>query len=157
MRCILLFLLLPCFAFSQAKEIFCADSLISFGKQQLGVKYNFGSMDPGRGFDCSGFVYYVFGHFNVKVPRSSREYSSAGSTIPKDSCRPGDIIVFTGTNVRIRKPGHVGIVVSRAGEELRFIHSSSGKKHRQVVISSFTESPYYQSRFIKIVRFNPLP
>lgn len=73
-----------------------------------------------------------------------------------DSAQVGDVIVFTGTNARNRNPGHVGIVISKKGEELKFIHSSSGKKHGGVVISSFTESPYYLKRYLKVVRIVPV-
>jgi murein DD-endopeptidase / murein LD-carboxypeptidase len=131
-----------------------ADSLISFAKRQLGVKYKYGSTNPKAGFDCSGFVYYVFEHFSIKVPRASMDYEKAGKIIPADSCKAGDIIVFTGTNIKNRKPGHVGIIISNTGSELNFIHSSSGHKRVGVIITNFKDSPYYQSRFIKIVRLS---
>jgi murein DD-endopeptidase / murein LD-carboxypeptidase len=135
-----------------AQERISADSLLSFAKTQLGVKYKYGSINPKVGFDCSGFVYYVFGHFKIKVPRASMDYEKVGKIISPDSCRAGDIIVFTGTNIKNRKPGHVGIVISNSGNELNFIHSSSGHKRVGVIITNFKDSPYYQSRFIKIVR-----
>ncbi len=134
------------------KDSIREDSLLKFCKKHLGTNYQYASCDPSGGFDCSGFVYYVFSHFNVKVPRSSSEFSSFGKTIPTESARPGDVIVFTGTDVKKRSPGHVGIVISNPGEELQFIHSSSNKKHSGVKISSFKESPYYKGRFLKIVR-----
>ena len=62
------------------------------------------------------------------------------------------MIVFTGTNIKNRKPGHVGIIISRLGEELTFIHSSSNKKKSGVKISTYKESPYYEKRFLKVVR-----
>ena len=135
---------------SQSDSV-AADSLIAYGKKYLGVKYKYGSIDPSRGFDCSGFVYHVFLHYNLKVPRASMDYEQAGKIIPLDSCQPGDVIVFTGTNAKIRKPGHVGIILSKPGEEIQFIHSSSGKKRNGVIVSNFKESPYYRERFIKVV------
>jgi lipoprotein Spr len=132
------------------------DSITSFSKKQLGVKYKWAHSSPKSGFDCSGFVYYVFDHFNVKVPRASMDYEKAGRIISPDSCLPGDIIVFTGTNSKIRRPGHVGIVLSNPGEELTFIHSSSGTKNNGVIISSFQKSPAYKKRFIKIVRLTSI-
>jgi len=133
-----------------------SDSIITFSKKQLGVKYKWAHSSPKSGFDCSGFVYYVFDHFNVKVPRASMDYEKAGRIISPDSCLPGDIIVFTGTNSKIRRPGHVGIVLSNPGEELTFIHSSSGTKNNGVIISSFQKSPAYKKRFIKIVRLTSI-
>ena len=80
------------------------------------------------------------------------DYEKKGQIIKIDSARKGDVIVFTGTKPKNRRPGHVGIVISEPGEELKFIHSSSGKKANGIIITSFATSPYYQSRFIKIVR-----
>ncbi|MGZ3863892.1 MAG: C40 family peptidase [Bacteroidia bacterium] len=138
-----------CASFSQTVN---ADSLVLFAKKHIGTRYKYGSTDPKKGFDCSGFVYYTFGHFNVKVPRASMDYEKAGRVVSVDSCRAGDVIVFTGTNIKNRAPGHVGIVVSNNEKELNFIHSSSGRKGVGVIITNFKDSPYYQSRFIKIVR-----
>lgn len=128
------------------------DSLVAFAKKLLGTRYCYANCTPQKGFDCSGFVYYVYGHFNMKVPRASMDYEKQGKIVDPDSARPGDIIVFTGTNAKVKKPGHVGIILSEPGEEMTFIHSSSGKKANGVIISSYTCSPYYKHRFIKIVR-----
>lgn len=128
------------------------DSLLLFCKKQIGTNYKYASCTPNSGFDCSGFVYYVFNHFKVNVPRSSSDFIKTGKTIHPDSCIAGDVIVFTGTNAKNRNAGHVGIVISNFGEELQFIHSSSNKKHSGVKISSYKESPYYEKRFLKIVR-----
>jgi len=131
-----------------------SDSLVVFAKKHMGIKYRYASASPKVGFDCSGFVYYVFDHFNIKVPRASMDYENAGKLIHPDSCKTGDIIVFTGTNTKNRTPGHVGIILSNKDGELNFIHSSSGQKRVGVIITNFSASPYYKSRFIKIVRLS---
>ena len=138
--------------YSDPKNTVTADSLVAFAKQQMGTKYCYGNCTPKKGFDCSGFVYYTFAHFNIKVPRASMDYEKGGRIIPLDSARVGDVIVFTGTNAKNRHPGHVGIILSNPGEETKFIHSSSSKKGSGVKISTFKESPYYKVRFIKVVR-----
>ena len=152
-------LLLFCFNsfYAQTKNavpVITVDSLMAFTNKHLGTKYKYGSINPKVGFDCSGFVYYTFKHFNVTVPRASMDYEKTGKLISPDSSKIGDIIVFTGTNAKKRKPGHVGIVISEMGEELCFIHSSSNTKQGGVKISTFKESPYYAKRFIKIVRLS---
>jgi len=134
------------------KDSVSKDSLMSYSKSYLGTNYCYGSCEPKKGFDCSGFVYHIYNHFNVKVPRSSIDYINHGKTIHPDSFKIGDVIVFTGTNSKNRKPGHVGIITSNAGEELQFIHSSSNKKHSGIKLSTYKESPYYEKRFLKIVR-----
>ena len=137
-----------------AVPVITVDSLMAFTNKHLGTKYKYGSINPKVGFDCSGFVYYTFKHFNVTVPRASMDYEKTGKIISPDSCKIGDIIVFTGTNAKNRNPGHVGIIISSPGEELCFIHSSSNTKQGGVKISTFKESPYYAKRFIKIVRLS---
>ncbi len=134
------------------KDSLRKDSLINYCKHFIGTKYKYASINPKVGFDCSGYVYYVFSHFNVKVPRSSIDYINTGKTIHPDSFKIGDVIVFTGTNSKNKTPGHVGIIISNFGEELTFIHSSSNKKHSGIKISSYKDSPYYEKRFLKIVR-----
>ena len=133
-------------------ESVSADSIVAFSKKQMGIKYSYANCTPKTGFDCSGFVYYVFSHFNIDVPRASMDYEKTGKIISPDSSLPGDIIVFTGTNAKNRHPGHVGIILSKAGEALSFIHSSSSKKKSGVKISTYIDSPGYKIRFIKIVR-----
>lgn len=150
----LLFFASHTMVFAQKKHVSDSvqvDSLMQFAKSFLGTKYKYSSCSPKAGFDCSGFVYYVFTHYNCKVPRSSIEYKGIKPAIPLDSAKAGDVIVFTGTNSRNRNPGHVGIVISTENGVPTFIHSSSGKK-RGVIISDFNESPYYKKRFIKVVR-----
>ena len=137
---------------SVPKDGIRADSLILYSKKFLGSNYLYASCNSEAGFDCSGFVYYVFSHFNVKVPRSSSEYTKVGKTIHPDSFKVGDVIVFTGTDSKKRSPGHVGIIISNYGHKLQFIHSSSNKKNSGVKISTYDDSPNYKIRFLKIVR-----
>ena len=140
------------FIYSEPKDTILTDSIVAFAKKQMGIKYCYANCKPSKGFDCSGFVYYVFDHFKLKVPRASMDYERAGKIISIDSCKIGDVIVFTGTNAKNRRPGHVGIILSNPGEEIKFIHSSSSKKGSGVKISTFKDSPYYKVRFIKVVR-----
>lgn len=128
-----------------------ADGLIWFAKQQLGTPYKYASADPSKGgLDCSGFLYYVFNHFKIKVPRSSKDYMNYGKTISKKDAQRGDVIVFTGTNASQKIGGHVGIILENKDGDISFIHSSSGKS-KGVTISSLSEG-YYSQRFLKIVR-----
>ena len=125
-----------------------AAELISFAQTFKGTPYKYASANPAKGFDCSGFVMYVFNHFNVSVPRSSYDYTKIGKEVELKSAQPGDVILFTGSNAQVRRVGHVGII-TQGGDDLQFIHASSGKAY-SVVETSFT--PHYQKRFMKIVR-----
>jgi cell wall-associated NlpC family hydrolase len=127
-----------------------ADSIVSYAKSLVGVPYQFGG-NSDQGFDCSGFVSYVFGHFNINTPRESSCYYNLGISVPIDSCRKGDLILFTGTNIDTSTVGHVGIIISEYGEPIRFIHSSSSKNNQGVTITEYLNSGY-QRRFIGIRR-----
>ena len=124
------------------------DSLIKFAKSLIGTPYKYASTDPSVGFDCSGFINYVFNHFNIKVPRSSRDFRNAGKEIALANSKPGDLILFTGTNPAEREIGHIGLIISNK-DGISFIHSSSGKADG-VVITDLND--YYRSRFVKVER-----
>jgi murein DD-endopeptidase / murein LD-carboxypeptidase len=160
LRCnyIILLLVLVCSIKGQSQNntIVISDSIIEFAKQQLGVKYKYACANPKQGFDCSGFVNYVFSHYDIKVPRTSKDFAKYGFTIPIDSCKPGDVIVFKGTNPNSKIPGHVGIITKNQEGELLFIHSSSDKRHSGIKISDFNAYDNYRKRFIKIIRIPEL-
>ncbi|WP_443943966.1 C40 family peptidase [Pedobacter sp. AW1-32] len=124
------------------------ESIIDFAKSMLGIPYRYATSNPKVGFDCSGFVSYVFSNFGFKVPRSSREFSLVGKETNLENAKVGDILIFTGSNSRVRRIGHVGIVYSIGDEGIKFIHASSGKAHG-VTITSL--EGYYKTRFMKIV------
>lgn len=125
--------------------------VVAFAKTLMGTPYLYGSTDPAKGFDCSGFITYVFNHFNIAVPRSSVEFTNVGKEVEAAQAREGDLILFTGTDSTERFVGHMGIVVENT-DTLRFIHSTSGKQHGVTITPLNT---YYQSRYVKTVRVFP--
>lgn len=125
-----------------------AEELITYAQTLKGTPYKYACSDPKKGFDCSGFVQYVFNHFNIQVPRSSIAFTNVGKTVDLKNAMPGDLILFTGTNKKVRKVGHVGIVI-QASDTIRFIHSSSGKSWG---VTETTLGAHYKARFIKVVR-----
>lgn len=124
-------------------------ALVDFAQTLIGIPYKYASSNPRSGFDCSGFITYVFNHFDIAVPRSSKDFTNIGENIPKAEARPGDLILFTGTDIRDRTVGHMGIVTFNSPDTLLFIHSTSGKLN-SVAVTPLNE--YYQSRFVKIIR-----
>jgi len=101
--------------------------LLAYAQSLIGIPYKYGSTDPAVGFDCSGFITHVFNHFNINVPRSSIDFTNVKREIDINSAKPGDIVLFTGTDSTIRDVGHMGIVNSIDNSVVSFIHSSSGK------------------------------
>lgn len=123
--------------------------LLVFARTMIGTPYLYASTDPAKGFDCSGFITYVFNHFNIAVPRSSVDFTNYGTAVTMEEAKPGDLILFTGTDSTVRIAGHMGIVESIQDDKLYFIHSTSGKA-KGVVITAFEN--YYKSRFVKVIR-----
>jgi cell wall-associated NlpC family hydrolase len=126
-----------------------ADEFVEFAERLVGTKYAYGSADPKKGLDCSGFVYYVFGHFNIKVPRTSIAFTNAGKEKMIADARRGDLILFTGSDANSGKVGHMGIITENKNRKIKFIHSASGG-NKGVTISGM--SSYYIQRFVKVIR-----
>lgn len=125
------------------------DELVRFAETLIGIPYVWASSDPAVGFDCSGFITYVFTHFNISVPRSSIDFFNVGTTVPLADAKRGDLILFTGTNPMETDIGHMGLVVSNNASGLSFIHSTSGKA-MGVTITPLNEQ--YRKRFVRISR-----
>lgn len=124
--------------------------LVDFAETLIGVKYKYGSMIKENGFDCSGFINYVFHHFKITVPRTTVEFTNAGKEIPVEYCKPGDLILFTGSDANSGIVGHMGIITENKNGELKFIHASTS---RGVMISGMNS--YFLPRFVKVNRVFP--
>ncbi|MFC4263476.1 C40 family peptidase [Ferruginibacter yonginensis] len=124
------------------------NELVAFAKTLLGTPYKYGSANPKNGLDCSGFIQYVFTHFNVKTPRTSVDFTNEGATIFYEDAQPGDLILFTGSDNSTGIVGHMGIITA-GGKVPQFIHSTSGK-NVGVIINNFTG--YYKTHFVKVIR-----
>jgi cell wall-associated NlpC family hydrolase len=122
--------------------------VLSFSQTLIGIPYKYGSADPEHGFDCSGFITYVFNHFNIAVRRSSINFTNLKKEVAIEEAKPGDLVLFTGTNNTIRHVGHMGIITSNINNEVNFIHSTSGKAHGVTVTSL---NKYYMGRFLKVI------
>lgn len=167
-KLVLLFVLAACFSALAEKNVarvqggstdslhIQTDTLVNLATSLVGVPYRYGGITPEQGFDCSGFVNYVFTSFGFEVPRTSLELANCGIEVPLDSCKKGDIIIFSGRNKETRPIGHTGIIISEANEPLKFIHSATSK-NRGVVITAYDALDYYKNRFVKVIRvLNPL-
>lgn len=122
--------------------------VIAYAKKFLGTTYRYAGNNPETGFDCSGFVYFVFKHFNIELPRGSGEYLFLGTPLKPEEFKVGDVLVFYGymDNANI---GHVGIISEANGMNSKFIHATSGKLYG-VTISDLG-SEMYTRRFYKCI------
>jgi cell wall-associated NlpC family hydrolase len=102
-----------------------------------GAPYRNGGSDPA-GFDCSGFVQYVYGQHGVSVPRKVSDMYRAGKDVQPAQLQPGDLVFFTTVS-----PGasHVGIAIG--GDE--FVHAPSGVGTVRVERMS---ASYWATRFV---------
>ena len=82
-------------------------AVVEYAKQFLGTPYVYGGARPG-GFDCSGFVYYVYKQFGVNLNRVADDQMRNGTWVSKNDLRPGDIVGFSRGNGYVH---HVGIYV----------------------------------------------
>lgn len=128
------------------------DDVVRFAQTLTGTPYVYASTNPKVGFDCSGFITYVFNHFGIAVPRSSIDFTNVGKTVAIEKAKPGDLILFTGTDSTEKFIGHMGLVLSADSSALQFIHSSSGKA---MGVTTTPLNAYYKKRFVRIARIFP--
>jgi peptidoglycan DL-endopeptidase CwlO len=102
-----------------------------------GTPYRNGGADPS-GFDCSGFIWYVFGQHGIRVPRTVTEQYGQGSDIDTGALEAGDLVFFS---TQAPGPSHVGIVIG--GDE--FVHAPSSRGEVRVERIS---SMYWLSRYV---------
>ncbi len=129
-----------------------ADSIVSYAKTFIGIPYVWGGSAPAVGFDCSGFICYVYKAFDIELPRTSGMQFDAGKPVPHVDAAPGDIIVFSGPKDKPGDPGHVGIVLDYDLEKgFTFIHTSSPETGG-VRISNEKQEAYYSEHFLEVRR-----
>ncbi len=113
------------------------NNMIAFSKKFLGVKYVWGGTTPS-GFDCSGFVKYVYGSFGNILNRVAADQAKQGTYVSKEDLQPGDLVFFD-TAGGHNYINHVGMYIG----EGKFIQASSGK--HSVVISDIIKGFYANS------------
>jgi cell wall-associated NlpC family hydrolase len=103
-----------------------------------GIQYTYGGKTPETGFDCSGFVRYVFSHAaNLTLPHSARAISQIGKTVKKEELQPGDLVFF---NTLKSAFSHVGIYLG----DNKFIHAP---RTGAAVRVEKMDTSYWASRF----------
>ncbi len=105
---------------SRSATMPAAGQVLGEAEEYLGVPYTWGGSTPAEGFDCSGYVRYVYGREGVRLPRTSREQARAGVPVTArlSSLRAGDLMLFAESS---RPISHVAIYAGGG----RIIHSSS--------------------------------
>lgn len=121
------------------------DRLVSRAMNYLGTPYRYGGTSPSTGFDCSGFVYYLYGAvFGQRIPRMPHDMVREGTPVARGDLQRGDLVLFghRGTFT------HIGIY---AGND-QFVHAT----HRgSPVMVTNLDADYYRQRYITAVRLSP--
>jgi cell wall-associated NlpC family hydrolase len=106
--------------------------VVGIAMQYLGTPYVYGGASPA-GFDCSGFVMYVFAQIGVSLPHNAAAQYGYGMPVSRDQLQPGDLVFFNGL-------GHVGIYIGGG----QFIHSP----HTGDVVKISSISGWYSSTWV---------
>lgn len=121
--------------------------LLNYAVGLTGTRYKFGGKSPETGFDCSGYVRYVFKQVGgLSLPHNALAISKVGRKISTTELRPGDLVFF---NTLRRSISHVGIYLG----DNRFVHASSTRSG--VVEVSDLRDSYWAKTFNGARRLNP--
>jgi cell wall-associated NlpC family hydrolase len=107
--------------------------VVGIAMQYLGTPYRYGGESPSTGFDCSGFVMYVFSRVGVSLPRTVSTQYAVGVPVSRSELQAGDLVFFNGL-------GHVGIYIG--GNQ--FIHSP----HTGDVVKISAMTGWYASTYV---------
>lgn len=122
--------------------------VVSTALEEMGQPYVWGGTGDGSGgFDCSGLIYYAYGRFGVRIPRTSQGQSNAGIPIRRDldALLPGDILTFAESGSQVT---HVGLYVG----EGRFIHSASSGVRLSRLAEDDSYGRYWLRRWVGVRR-----
>ena len=112
--------------------------IIAFAENYIGVPYLYAGDSP-KGFDCSGFVYFVFDNAGVKLTRRAADQQEECKPISEKDVQIGDLVFFNnGGGV-----SHVGIVYAVEHNNIQMIHASSSKG---IIVTNLSTSQYWKSR-----------
>ena len=120
-----------------------AKELIKYAGKYTGTPYRYGGTTP-KGFDCSGFVQFVYKEIGYSLPRTSQAQAKVGAKVDKKNLKTGDLVFFKGKNEKSKKIGHVGIVTRPEKKgKFEFIHASNVG-----VRTDDSEFHYYKIRYV---------
>jgi len=112
--------------------------LLEDAKYFKGGKYVWGGTTP-EGFDCSGYVQYLYKKHNINLPRTAWEQSKKGEVVNIDNLQKGDLLFFLTDKKRGIPITHVGIYIGNG----KFIHAAS--KEKGIIISPLTHGSYAET------------
>ncbi|MDL2261894.1 C40 family peptidase [Bacteroidales bacterium OttesenSCG-928-I21] len=124
------------------------ENVISFAKTYIGSPYKYGGNSPS-GFDCSGFIVYIFTNNGIDVPRNTSDMLKISNKIEMQDIMPGDLVFFKGRNINSDSIGHVALVTEKTKNGFKMIHATSSKG---VIINDFEQYEYWKTRYLFAAR-----
>ena len=106
--------------------------VVGIAMRYLGTPYKWGGSSPSEGFDCSGFIMYVYAQVGVSLPHNAAAQYGHGSPVSKDQLQPGDLVFFNGL-------GHNGLYIGNN----QFIHAP----HTGDVVKISSITGWYSERW----------
>lgn len=122
---------------TEASSSVDSNELVATAKNLIGTKYRGGGTTTA-GFDCSGFVGYVYNDLGIDLPRTSSGMHATGTSVEKDDLKSGDLVFFNTTGKGV---SHVGIYIGDG----KFIHSSTSKG---VKVDKLSDPYYWGKRYV---------
>jgi len=104
------------------------DSIKIIANKCIGSPYKWAGESP-LGFDCSGFVKYVYNYVGIKLPHNANKISFLGKHVSEKNAKTGDIILFGSKNEKGHHAYHTGIIYENNNGEIKIIHSISKGVH----------------------------
>ena len=132
----------PATKVNTAKGTALGKEIAAYALNYVGTPYRWGGNNPATGFDCSGFVQYVFSQFGYTTSRVANDVTSDGVHVDPADIQPGDVLCFYSGNNYV---GHVGIYI---GDNM-FVHAANSNVG---VVTTSLSTGYYSSRGYEIRR-----
>jgi peptidoglycan DL-endopeptidase LytE len=109
-----------------------------------GIHYDWGGTSPATGFDCSGFIQYIFTTHGISLPRTASEQAKVGRPVARSQLQPGDLMFFVDTySHKTNAVTHVALYIGNGN----VIESSSVRNQGVMVIHNILQNPWYHSRY----------
>ncbi|MCG7342674.1 S-layer homology domain-containing protein [Sporosarcina sp. ACRSL] len=124
------------FTTSNTASAASSNEIAAYAQKFIGTPYKFGGTTPS-GFDCSGYIRYVFNNFNINLPRTSADQFRVGKSVAKDELQPGDLVFFA--NTYKKGISHTGIYLGND----EFISAKS----RGVMKANIKTDPYWSPKY----------
>ena len=122
---------------TEAASTVASNEIVSSAKNLIGIKYRYGGTTKA-GFDCSGFIGYIYKSNGVDLPRTAAGMYSTGESVKKANLAVGDLVFF---NTSGKGVSHVGMYIGSG----KFIHASTSKG---VKVDKLNDPYYWGNKYV---------